>query len=71
MEHFPPYDLPMEPRKLLRIADAAREVKATEATIRNWNEFLVTYELDKMPGVLLLDKEELLLISELRGRELD
>lgn len=64
---------PMEPRQLLRIADAARLVKATEVTIRAWitKEFLVPYELDRMPGVLLVDKEELLLVSELRGRDLD
>lgn len=63
----------MEPRRLLRIPDAAREVKATETTIKSWikKEFLTTYEPDKMPGILMVYREELLLVSELRGRELD
>ena len=62
----------MEPRRLLRIPDATREVKATETTIKQWikKEFLVAYELDKMPGALMVDKEELLLVAELRGRDL-
>ena len=62
----------MGARKLLRIADAAREAKATEATIKQWirKKYLTAYELDTMPGVYMVDKEELLLVCELRGREL-